>query len=101
MITLLLIAAILYGIAITWLYVIAKLDCLKLTEEYNYRLKQQKEQDNKHLPIKPETVRYITSILKKAPFYRHSETADMSVRNAFTCLVDYWRTNGGKDEKDK
>ena len=45
MITLLLVAAILYGIAITWLYVIAKLDCQKMAEEYNYRLKQQKEQD--------------------------------------------------------
>lgn len=38
MITLLLIAAILYGIAITWLYVIAKLDCQKMAEEYSYRV---------------------------------------------------------------
>ena len=101
MITIFLIAAILYGIAITWLYVIAKLDCQKMEEEYNYRLEQQKEQDNKHLPIKPETVRYITSAIQKAPFYRHSETTDMSVRNAFTYLAAYWRINGVKDEKDK
>ena len=101
MITLLLVAAILYGIAITWLYVIAKLDCQKMAEEYNYRLKQQKEQDKKQLTIKPETVRFIVSILKDAPFYRHSETTDMSVRNAFTYLAECWRTHGGKDEKDK